>query len=165
MMREKVGTCDHCGYLKRNCMCGRKRNTSGEVVMYSNYTDLRNSDDYAMVSRIQRTSKEERKIMEELNPVDGENLITFLKRNDTAEFELCKYAIHRHLFGTKKTWPCHTTTRYCLVCTLVQVVSVNRALWESMFKLKDMSKMKIQVNDLDNNQGQDLPKLALYEAA
>ena len=44
-------TCNGCGYDMNNCECGRKRNTSGDVVMYSNYTDWRGQESkYAMTS-------------------------------------------------------------------------------------------------------------------
>ncbi len=49
-MLEKTGTCPNCGYLRSNCMCGRKRNTSGDFVAYQNYQKYPNDQNYAMTA-------------------------------------------------------------------------------------------------------------------
>lgn len=145
-MIEKTGTCNGCGYEKRHCMCGRKRNTSGDYAAYQNYRDYRNINDYAMTARINRTSVEERKIMEELLPVDGELLTTYIKRSSVAEQKLTEHSIQHHLYGTKKVWACHTSSRYCFICTMAQYVNVHRALWNSLADVIDISKITISVN-------------------
>jgi hypothetical protein len=133
-MIEKRGTCDHCGHMKSHCVCGRPRNTSGDTVKYNNYTDFRNHDDYAMTARINRTSSEERKIMDELSPISGENLKTFIKRTSLAERKLTEYAVTHHLYGTKRVWSCHTSSRYCFICTMAQYIEVNRMVLEHIPK-------------------------------
>lgn len=122
-------TCSHCGYDRVHCQCGLPKNTSGQVRMFQNYTDYREqNEDYSTTSRINRSSPEERKFMLELIPINKEEMGTYLQRSEIADRELIKSAIYRHLFGTKKTWSCHTTTRYCIICTMAQELNVMRAL-------------------------------------
>lgn len=156
-MIEKSGTCSHCGFEKRNCMCGRRKNTSGDYVMYSNYTDLRGASDYATTSRISRTSSSDIKLMEELLPVNGELLTNYLKRTEIAETKLVEHSIYQHLFGTKQTWACHTSSRYCFICTLSQYVGVHKALWQSLSDVIDITDLKISIDD-----NTIPPKLSLY---
>lgn len=120
------------------CVCGKKRNTSGGVVAYSNYRDMRYTDDYAMTSRINRTSAEERKIMEELLPIDGESLDNFVKRTAIAEQKLVEHAVAHHLYGTKRVWSCHTTSRYCFICTMAQFIECTRAILMSFQNVEDV---------------------------
>jgi hypothetical protein len=147
-MLEKQGTCQHCGYEKRNCMCGRKRNTSGDYVAYNNYTDYRNINDYAMTARINRTSAEDRKIMEELLPIDGEPLDNYIERTNIAEQKLTEHAIQHHLYGTKRVWSCHTSSRYCFICTMAQYINTTRSI---LMMMKDLEKTKYIIN-VDNSQ-------------
>ncbi len=146
-MLEKKGTCKSCGYAKANCMCGRKKNTTGDFAMYQNYKDFRDTNDYAMTARINRTSAEDRKLMEELFPINGETLETYLKRTDIAESKLIEYSINHHLYGTKRVWSCHTSSRYCFICTLSQFLNSNRALYNSLQNIIDTSKILIHVNN------------------
>lgn len=149
-MLEKVGTCSGCGYEKKNCMCGRKKNTSGEYAMYQNYTDFRNSNDYAMTARINRTSSEDRKFMEELMPVNGELLITYIQRSEIAEQKLIEHSIQHHLYGTKRVWACHTSSRYCFICTMAQFLNVNRAMFTLLPTIRNLENIKIKVDDTQN---------------
>ncbi len=135
MIQNNTSTCKHCGYLKAECTCGKRRNTSGDPVTYQNYNDYRGMMDgnYSQTSRIQRSNPEERKLMTELNPVDGETLTNFIKRTDIAENEVIKYAIQHHLFGTRKgAWACHTTTRYCFICVTAQFLNICRTLFTQL---------------------------------
>ncbi len=147
-MLEKSGTCDTCGYEKRNCMCGRKKNTSGEYVMYQNYKDFRKIDDYAMTARINRTQTEDRKIMEELQPMDGEFLSNYIKRTELAEQKLIEYSINHHLYGTKRVWSCHTSSRYCFICTMAQYLQNNRSILLSLEKSTERYQIKIKDDKL-----------------
>ncbi len=164
MTLKKVGTCKSCGYENANCICKnnnqlgtiKNRNTSGETRLYQNYNDMRNTNDYAMTSRINRTSAEERKIMEELLPVDGELLTTYIQRTDIAESKLCEHSIQHHLFGTKRTWSCHTSSRYCFICTLAQYINVNRSLYNSLQEIGVLDNIIINI---DNST--DTPTLTL----
>lgn len=149
-MLEKQGTCPSCGYEKKNCMCGRKKNTSGDYVAYQNYTDYRNTNDYAMTQRINRGSSEERKIMEELLPVSGEKLTTFLKRTEIGEQKLIEHSIQHHLYGTKRVWSCHTSSRYCFICTTSQYLNVNRSLFISLQELITLENIIINVDNSQN---------------
>lgn len=149
-MLEKTGTCASCGYEKRNCMCGRPKNTSGEYTMYQNYKDFRNTPDYAMTARINRSSAEDRKIMEELLPTNNENVITFLQRSDLASSKLIEYSINHHLYGTKRVWSCHTTSRYCFICTLSQFLNILRSTLSSISDLVDLTKLYFKITQQDN---------------
>lgn len=150
-MLQKSGTCPHCDYPKSDCHCGRKINTSGDYVAYNNYTDYRNTADYAMTARINRTSSEDRKIMEELLPVNGETVFNFLKRSDIAEQKLIEYSLQHHLYGTKRVWSCHTSSRYCFICNLSQYLNMLRAMYNGLSDLIDLKNYYFHVTK--NNDG------------
>lgn len=157
-------TCTHCGYLKEQCQCGKKRNTSGDVVMFNNYTDQRGTSDYSLTSKIGYASddriKPKMKLMDELHPIDGEKLLTYLKRTEIGEIELSTYSIAQHLWLTKKgVWACHSSSRYCFICNLVQFNNVNRAIFETLQQLTDISKYYIKV---DHTDPEHPPKLSIY---
>lgn len=147
MTLAKTGTCPHCDYPRSDCHCGRKKNTSGQYVAYNNYTDYRNINDYAMTARINRTSAEDRKIMEELLPMDNEPLDNYIQRSAIAEQKLTEHAIQHHLYGTKRVWSCHTSSRYCFICTMAQYININRSLF---MMLKDLEKTKDFIIHIDN---------------
>ncbi len=110
--------------------------------MYQNYTDYRQSsyDDYAVTKRINRTSAETRKIMEELAPVDGESVQTFLTRSDIGVRKLIEYSMHQHLFGTRKgAWACHTASRYCFICSTCQYLDILRS---SLMQIQEINPNK-----------------------
>ena len=152
IMLEKSGTCPHCGYEKKHCICDEgnqrgtihRRSTDGTIRKYNNYTDYREVDDYAMASRINRTDPAKRKIMEELHPHDGESLHSFLERSDTASQKVAEHGIYHHLFGTKKTWACHTTSRYCFICVLAQENECYRMLFQSLREEFDLYRLFIK---------------------
>jgi hypothetical protein len=157
-MIEKQGTCSSCGYEKSQCHCGRKRNSSGEYTAYNNYTDYRNTSDYSMTARINRTQSSDRKIMEELLPINGEPILTYLARTDIAETKLTEYSIQHHLYGTKRVWSCHTSSRYCFICTLAQYVNTNRTLFKSLKDIIDLTNIIIIVDD-----STDIPTISLQQ--
>ncbi len=131
-------------------MCGRKKEIStNEYRMFNNYTDYRNlgHNDYAMTSRINRSSASERKIMEEFHPIHEETLTNYLKRTDIAENKLCEYGINHHLFGTKKTWSCHESSRYCFICTFAQYINTHRAINNELMLLKSIDKEIIHLDE------------------
>lgn len=140
MELQGMKTCQSCGYTMEHCECGRKKNTSGSTVKYQNYQSYPQESDYAMTQRISRTSHEEIKIMQELNPVDGEPLETYLKRKSIAEAKLTEYAITHHLYGTKRAWSCHTSSRYCFICTMAQLIDNNTAISQEIIRKNQSSK-------------------------
>jgi hypothetical protein len=139
-------------------MCGRRKNTSGDYTAYNNYTDYRNTNDYAMTARISRTSSEDRKIMEELLPIDGEPILNFIQRTDIAESKLTQYSVQHHLYGTKRVWSCHTSSRYCFICTMAQYINVNRAIYKSLSEITDLTNIVIQVDNTT-----DIPTISLIK--
>jgi len=160
-MIEKKGTCKSCGYEMKYCICGKKKNSSGDVQLYQNYNDYREASyqNYAVTSKINRTTREERKIMEELSPVDGELLSTYLKRTEIAEHELIQYSIHYHLYGTRKgAWACHTGSRYCFICSTAQYLNVNRAIYENLSQIVDLTKIIIHIT---HNEDEIIPLITL----
>ncbi len=98
----------------RHCECGKKRNTSGEVVRYSNYTNY--SDDksmYSMTSPLAyQRDTEARKYFEEILPLDKEQLDIWIERTAQHTVKLTEYSRNWHIYGTKKTWACHDSSRY-----------------------------------------------------
>ena len=145
-------TCSHCGYQRVHCQCGRPRNTSGQPRMYQNYNDYRGEDDYAVTSRINRTSAEQRKIMEELLPYDTQLLSDWLKQAEIAEEQLTKNAVHHHLYGTKKAWACHTTSRYCFICVMAQYINTHRSIYMLLGEKYDLAKIRIHVTYPEQDQ-------------
>ena len=125
--------------------------------MYQNYRDFRNIDDYAMTARLSRTSSEDRKIMEELLPINEEPLWNFIKRTEIAEQKLVEHAINHHLYGTKRVWSCHTSSRYCFICTMAQYINVTRSLFLSMPE-EEIKKFYISVTE----QPDSPPTMGLY---
>lgn len=170
MVLEKHGTCKSCGYENKHCICNQEnqhgtiypRNTSGNKRMYQNYTNYgaKEYDDYSRTSRIHKQNPQERKIMEELHPIDGELLITFLQRSEIAEQKLTEYSYNQHIYNTSKTWSCHTTSRYCFICVMLQYVNVNRALFENLQEITDISDIHIKLTIIPNG----IPEISLFRA-
>jgi hypothetical protein len=140
-------------------MCGRKRNTSGDYQLYSNYIDYRGTDDYAVTARINRSSAEERKLVEELSPVDGELLITFIERTSLGIEKVCENGIKHHLFGTKKVWACHTSSRYCFICVMAQYVSTLGALWITLREVMPEEEVRRYHINVDNSA--EIPRISI----
>ncbi len=151
-MLAKTGTCPSCGYEKVHCICNNRnqagttnlRNTSGQTRKFQNYQNYSDHDDYAETSRIYRGSDEE-KFMAEFYPIDGETMDIYIARTQLAEEKLIEHSMYKHIFGGRKPWPSHTSTRYCPVCTLCQFVNIHRDIWLSLSQIMDVSKFKIHV--------------------
>ncbi len=160
MPLEKTGTCNSCGYQKIHCICHNqnqhgtmyRRNTSGEIAKYQHYQNYQdtNNDQYAETARINRHS-DEQKFMEELWPVNGENCATYLARTSIASTELIKHAMHKHIYGGRKPWPSHTSTRYCPVCTLCQLVNTLTDILIALSEIQDISKLTLYIQLEANN--------------
>lgn len=157
-MLEKKGTCAHCGYENRHCQCNEQpeKYPSGYFNYYGNTWSR---DNFAITSRIQRHTEAERKFMEELLPIDKEDVKTYLERSDIAMQKLIEHSIWYHLYGTKKgVWPCHSSSRYCFICNLAQFVEINRTFMMSMNDFVDLSQVIIRTESDPSN---ILPKLRL----
>lgn len=128
--RGQFTTCSGCGFQRKDCICGKRRNTSGSVVAYSNYNDLRGAADYSTTRRTLRET--ERTYFQELLPVNDEELITYFERTSQQAQKLIEHSIFHHLYGTKQTWSCHTSTRYCFICTLCQQVETLRQITKAI---------------------------------
>ena len=133
-------TCQKCGFDRRACTCGKKRNTSGDVQMFGNYTDWVTTPENFSMRTGGGTTAKERKFMKELQPIHGETILSWINRTDYAVKELIQYALHHHTFGTKKTWACHISSRYCIICVLCQQVEQTTGVLTSLIPLSDLSK-------------------------
>ncbi len=143
-------TCTHCGFAMYECTCGKKRNTSGEVVAYQNYTDYRGFSDYATTRRITHEENKQ-KYMEELHPLSGETLLAFFKRTQTHIQQLNEYSIQHHLVGTKKgAWQCHTSSRYCFICVQVQLTNLLCSIIETLPQLRKLEKLSFKITTKDD---------------
>ncbi len=130
------GTCSHCGFEMEKCVCGKKRNTSGDVAEFShyvNYQDERNM--FAMTSpRMYQRDSEENKFFDEILPVDKELVSVWIERTLLHTTKLTEYSRYQHIYGTKRTWSCHESSRYCFICTLCDFVDVLRMMAGSFMK-------------------------------
>ncbi len=121
--------------------------------MYTNYNDYRNDSNapYSMTARINRSPEIARKFMEELQPVNDEMLTNFYTRTEIAEKELVSYGIHQHLYGTKRVWSCHTSSRYCFICTKAQYIDIHRSINTQLLKLcPDLQRVRITLTVVNN---------------
>lgn len=135
-------------------MCGRKKNVAGEYQVYQNYQNYREQSyqDYAVTKRTARNQEVERKFMKEFSPLDKENLYSYLKRTDVAMNEVIKFATHHHLYGTSKgAWQCHTATRYCFICTLTQLLNVNRTILSAIEHIEPIQKLQLNITTHPDN--------------
>ncbi len=168
MPLAKHGTCSSCGYEKQYCICETNnqhgtiypRNTSGETRKFQNYDHYNsNTDDYARTAPMYRDPYgNERKFMEELYPVNDETVSTYLKRTEIASDQLIQSSMHKHIFGGRKPWPSHTSSRYCPVCTLCQFVET---LTQILQLLPD-TKLKFIVTPPEPNKPFSFTTLELY---
>lgn len=152
MPLAKTGTCPNCDYEKMYCICNNqksrnyntgKRNTSGDLVRppYQNYSE---QDDYSRHQHYDPNAYD-RKFMAEFYPVDGEPVDIYISRTNLISTKIIESSIHKHLYGGKKVWPCHTTTRYCPVCILAQQVEQCRNIIISLAEHMDMSTFHINI--------------------
>ncbi len=88
---------------------------------YSNYTDYSSEQNmYAMHSTVRARDIEALKYMEELFPEENEPMENWIRRTARHVHKLVEYAHHQHVYGTKRTWSCHESSRYCFICVLCQ---------------------------------------------
>ncbi len=66
--------------------------------------------------------------MAELFPVDKETLSNYIKRSDIGATALIQSSMHKHIYGGRKPWPSHTSSRYCPVCNLCQALETLRQI-------------------------------------
>ncbi len=130
------------------------RNTSGEEVKF-NYYDNSNyysKDSYARTSPLNKNEREqtkEAKQMAEFLPVHEEYVTSWMRRSASASHKLTEHARYHHIFGTSKTWACHTSSRYCFICELCNFLDMMRTLILSLTTLTDLSKLQWSVNESD----------------
>ncbi len=90
---------------------------------YTNYTDYSSENNmYAMHTTTRSRDIEQLKYFEELFPEENEPLDIWLRRTARHVHKLVEYSQHQHVYGTKRTWSCHASSRYCFICTLCQMI-------------------------------------------
>ncbi len=149
-------TCPSCGYARTFCICGRKRNTTGDVQKFQNYQDYTtDGDNYAMTAKFKRPlDKHEKKFLEELNPVNGESLITYMKRSDLSASNVCGYGHSQHLWGTSKgEWACHRTSRYCFICTQIQHIQMLRIMIQAIYTQNPKIDLHFDIQNIEDENG------------
>ncbi len=132
-----TSTCTHCGYDTLHCECGKPRNSSGDVTRYTNYTNWKDKQNmYAMTSpRMYQRDSENNKFFEEILPINNEELKTWVERTTVHTIKLTEYSRDHHIYGTKRVWACHSSSRYCFICTLCDFVDILRSLALSILAL------------------------------
>ncbi len=94
---------------------------------YHNYTDYSQEQNmYAMHKTLRQNEDEHMKYFEELFPEPDEPLETWLRRTARHVHKLVEYSQHQHVYGTKRTWSCHASSRYCFICTLCNMLDTIR---------------------------------------
>jgi hypothetical protein len=141
-------TCPRCGYQRTFCQCGRSRNADGSIRRkpYDDYS--REPEDYSRTARIERRRDAQRKWNIDRLPVNAEQLITYIQRSDKPVQALQEYAMHRHLYGTSKTWPCHTQGRHCPVCDLCQESEILRQLLIKMMQKYGTETERLYIHEI-----------------
>ncbi len=81
---------------------------------------------YAMHTATRAKDVEHLKFMEELFPEEDEALENWIRRTARHVHKLTEYAFHQHIYGTKRTWACHESSRYCFICVLSQMLETLR---------------------------------------
>lgn len=131
-------TCPHCGYEINQCRCGTgEAGTTPTIPGKFNYYQDYSKDDtpYARTSPIQRNSGVV-KHFPELSPLNDESVTIWAERIDRKAHDLTQHARWYHLYGTRKApWPCHSTTMYCFICTLCDLVDNMRHYIDSTLLL------------------------------
>ncbi len=134
-----------CDNAKQRMHQTGKRNTSGELERPP-YLNYQADDDYSRHQHYDPNSYE-RKFMEEFYPIEQEQVSTYISRTNLASTKIVQSSVYKHLYGGKKVWPCHTTTRYCPVCILAQQVEILRKIIIALSDTQDMSKLSIKVTE------------------
>ncbi len=157
MPLAKTGTCPNCDFEKVYCICDNtrirnhntgKRNTSGDLVRppYQNYSE---QEDYARHQHYD-PNQYERKFMQEFFPIDREPLSIYISRTNLSSKKIIESSVHKHLYGGKKVWPCHTTSRYCPICILAQQVEQLRQIIIALSETQDISVLNLKVTNSDH---------------
>ncbi len=113
------------------------RNTSGDKVQFNYWDDWKGKKDlFALTSSVvKQEEKSEVKHMSSLFPVDGERLESWIRRTARDSLELTENARYHHIHGTKSTWACHTSSRYCIICVACDYVDILRCMALSYMEL------------------------------
>lgn len=90
---------------------------------------------YAMHTATRAADVEALKYFEELFPVQNEELESWIRRSAVHVHKLTEYAYHHHIYGTKRTWSCHESSRYCFICTLSTLLQVIRNMAMDIIEL------------------------------
>ncbi len=94
---------------------------------YTNYTDYSQENNmYAMHTTVRARDIEQLKYFEELFPEENEPLDIWVRRTARHVHKLTEYSQHQHVYGTKRTWSCHASSRYCFICTLCTMLDCIR---------------------------------------
>ncbi len=106
--------------------------------------------------------KHEKKFLEELNPVNGEELATYLKRSDLSASNVCGYGHSQHLWGTSKgEWACHRTSRYCFICTQIQHIQILRIAIQAIYAQNPKTSLRFDIQSIEDDNGTRL-EYSLY---
>ena len=135
-------TCRHCGFTLRECVCGKRRNTSGDLDQYAyhqNPIDYYNSPDYTHTRRFKNPRDEERKFILEMFPNDRESLTAWSERTRKSMQASIEDSVYLHIWGTSKPWPSHTGDRYCPICILAQQLELMIIFINTLSDLVDLS--------------------------
>lgn len=126
-----------------------KRNSSGDLVKFNYYTDYTKEKNlYAMTSSIhQQQQRNEIKHNNDILPIDRESLNIWLKRTIKSSMDLTEYSRNQHIHGTTKTWACHTSSRYCFICTLCDFVDILRIMAHGLEDLGTSMQWSISVDE------------------
>ncbi len=116
---------------------------------YSNYTDYSQENNmYAMHTTAQARDIEQLKYFEELFPEENEPLETWLRRTARHVHKLVEYSQHQHVYGTKRTWSCHASSRYCFICTLCSMLENIRNVSMDMLEHTNQPLKFTRINDI-----------------
>lgn len=126
---------------------------AGDVQRYGNYVDYQDEKNmFAMTSPMAYQRDEEaNRFFTEILPIDKEGIKVWLDRTAKHTVKLTEYSRHHHIYGTKRTWSCHTSSRYCFICTLCDFVDVLRMFCISISQLfpKEEIKWNVEVDKDD----------------
>ncbi len=128
-----------------------KKNTSGDEVKFNNFDNSNYAlNDYSRIGKMrpaqnERYDSKEAHQMIEFLPVDGENCMSWQRRTAQAAYKLTEHSRYYHVYGTSKTWACHTTSRYCFICELCNFVDMLRTFINSLDELIPLSSLNWQV--------------------
>ncbi len=119
-----------------------------KTLKYSNYTDYSTQENmYAMHSTVRARDVEALKYMEELFPEENEPLEVWIRRTARHVHKLVEYAHHQHVYGTKRTWSCHQSSRYCFICVMAQMLETIRNVSMDLLDVVDKPLKFVKIGD------------------